>query len=92
MNRLQAIRPVIQAFIEQRPSDRDRRRPFLGPAHTLAPLTTDHDWLAHQLARIKIGLIEDGTAIGDGLGIALTRLEQASRDSKANVAAPSSCF
>jgi Ca-activated chloride channel family protein len=81
MNRLQAIRPVIQAFIEQRPSDRIGVVLFSGRAYTLAPLTTDHEWLAQQLSRIRIGLIEDGTAIGEGLGIALTRLEQASRDS-----------
>ena len=81
MNRLQAIRPVIQAFIERRPADRIGVVLFSGRAYTMAPLTTDHDWLAQQLGRIRIGLIEDGTAIGDGLGIALTRLEQASRDS-----------
>jgi Ca-activated chloride channel family protein len=46
----------------------------------MAPLTFDHDWLARQLERMKIGVIEDGTAIGDGLGIALTRLEQAKRE------------
>jgi Ca-activated chloride channel family protein len=80
LNRLQAIKPVIQAFIEQRPTDRIGVVLFSGRAYTLAPLTTDHDWLAKQLARVKIGLIEDGTAIGDGLGIALTRLDQASRD------------
>jgi len=76
LNRLQAIRPVIQAFIEKRPSDRIGVVVFSGHAYTLAPLTTDHEWLAKQIARIKIGIIEDGTAIGDGLGIALTRLEQ----------------
>ena len=77
MNRLQAIKPVIQAFIGNRPTDRIGVVLFSGRAYTLAPLTTDHDWLARQLERVKIGLIEDGTAIGDGLGIALTRLEQA---------------
>lgn len=81
INRLQAIKPVIQAFIEQRPADRIGVVLFSGRAYTMAPLTFDHDWLAHQLERIKIGLIEDGTAIGDGLGVALTRLEQAKRES-----------
>jgi len=47
----------------------------------MAPLTFDHAWLARQLERVRIGLIEDGTAIGDGLGVALTRLEQAKRES-----------
>ena len=80
VNRLQAIKPIIQAFIEQRPSDRIGIVLFSGRAYTMAPLTTDHAWLAAQLERVKIGLIEDGTAIGDGLGVALTRLEQAKRD------------
>jgi Ca-activated chloride channel family protein len=81
INRLQAIKPVIQAFIDRRPADRIGIVLFSGRAYTMAPLTFDHDWLARQLERIKIGLIEDGTAIGDGLGVALTRLEQAKRDS-----------
>jgi len=79
INRLQAIKPVIQAFINQRTSDRIGLVVFSGRAYTLAPLTFDHDWLARQVSRLKIGMIEDGTAIGDGLGIALTRLEQAGR-------------
>jgi Ca-activated chloride channel family protein len=81
LNRLQAIKPVIQAFIEQRPADRIGVVLFSGKAYTMAPLTFDHDWLARQLERVKIGLIEDGTAIGDGIGVALTRLEQAKRES-----------
>lgn len=81
INRLQAIKPVIQAFIEQRPSDRIGIVLFSGKAYTMAPLTFDHNWLARQLERMKIGMIEDGTAIGDGLGVALTRLEQAKRES-----------
>jgi Ca-activated chloride channel family protein len=80
INRLQAIKPVIQAFIERRPTDRIGIVLFSGRAYTMAPLTFDHDWLARQLARVRIGMIEDGTAIGDGLGVALTRLEQAKRD------------
>ncbi|KXU36870.1 hypothetical protein AXK11_03350 [Cephaloticoccus primus] len=79
INRLQAIKPVIQAFINERRSDRIGIVVFAGRAYTMAPLTFDHDWLARQTGRLKIGLIEDGTAIGDGLGIALTRLEQSAR-------------
>jgi Ca-activated chloride channel homolog len=80
INRLQAIKPVIQAFIERRATDRIGIVLFAGRAYTMAPLTFDHDWLARQLSRIRIGMIEDGTAIGDGLGVALTRLEQAKRE------------
>ncbi len=80
INRLQAIKPVIQAFIERRPSDRIGVVLFSSRAYTLAPLTTDHAWLARQLERVKIGLIKDGTAIGDALGVALSRLDQAARE------------
>lgn len=80
MNRLEALRPVLEAFIQQRPNDRIGLIVFAGRAYTLSPLTFDHDWLRRQTERIKIGLIEDGTAIGDGLGVALTRLEQAKRE------------
>ena len=81
INRLQAIKPVIQAFIDRRASDRIGIVLFSGRAYTMAPLTFDHGWLSRQLTRVRIGMIEDGTAIGDGLGVALTRLEQAKRDS-----------
>lgn len=80
INRLDAVRPVIRAFIEQRPNDRVGVVLFSAKAYTLAPPTLDHAWIARQLERVRIGLIEDGTAIGDGLGVALTRLEPAGRD------------
>jgi Ca-activated chloride channel family protein len=78
LNRLQAIKPVIQAFINERANDRIGMVVFSSRAYTLAPLTFDHAWLASQTERITIGMIDDtGTAIGDGLGVSLTRLEQA---------------
>jgi Ca-activated chloride channel homolog len=80
-NRLQIIKPVIQAFIERRSNDRIGIVVFATNAYTLAPLTFDHAWLARQLDRMEIGVIDaDHTAIGDGLGVALTRLEQAGRE------------
>ncbi len=80
LNRLQAIKPIIKAFIDNRPNDRIGLVVFAGRAYTLAPLTFDHDWLARQTEKLKIGMMEDGTAIGDGIGVALTRLEPAERD------------
>ena len=80
-NRLQVIKPVIRAFIENRPSDRIGIVVFATQAYTLSPLTFDHAWLARQLDRLEIGVIDaDHTAIGDGLGVALTRLEQSGRE------------
>ena len=81
INRIQAIKPVLEAFINQRTNDRIGIVVFAGRAYTLAPLTFDHDWLREQTSRLKVGLIEDQTAIGDGFGVALTRLEQGRKES-----------
>lgn len=80
INRLQAIQPIIEAFISRRPTDRIGVVVYGGRAYTLSPLTFDHDWLARQIQRLKIGLVEDATAVGDGLGLAVTRLEQTEKD------------
>ena len=80
INRLQAIQPIIEAFISRRPTDRIGVVVYGGRAYTLSPLTFDHEWLARQIQRLKIGLVEDATAVGDGLGLAVTRLEQAEKD------------
>jgi len=79
-NRLQAIKPVIAAFINERPNDRIGIVVFGGRAYTFAPLTFDHDWLRRQTARLSIGLIEDGTAIGDAIGVSLNRLREGAKD------------
>lgn len=81
VNRLQAVKPVLEAFINQRTNDRIGIVVFAGRAYTLAPLTFDHDWLRRQTGRLSVGLLEDGTAIGDAVGVALSRLEQGRKES-----------
>jgi Ca-activated chloride channel homolog len=80
INRLQALKPVIEAFINRRANDRIGVVVFAGRAYTLAPLTFDHTWLREQVSRLRIGLIEGTTAIGDAFGVALTRLEQGRKE------------
>jgi len=80
INRLQAIKPIIEAFMARRPTDRIGVVTFGGRAYTLAPLTADHDWLRQQVGRLKVGLIEDGTAIGDALALSVSRLNQPDRE------------
>jgi Ca-activated chloride channel family protein len=84
VNRLQAVRPVISAFINNRPNDRIGVVVFAGRAYTFAPLTFDHDWLRKQTARLYIGMVEDGTAIGDALAIAMARLKEGWKDKTAS--------
>ncbi len=81
-NRLEVLKPVLNSFIEGRPNDRIGVVVFAGLAYTLAPLTFDHDWLRRQTDRMTIGLVDGNrTAIGDGLGVALARLDQGRRES-----------
>jgi Ca-activated chloride channel family protein len=79
INRFEAIKPVIKAFIVHRPKDRIGVVLFAGRAYTLAPLTFDHNWLLRQIDRVNVGMIEDGTAIGDAVVVALQRLSQPER-------------
>ncbi len=84
LNRLQAVKPIIEAFVNRRPHDRIGVVAFAGRAYTFAPLTLDHAWLRRQTARLSIGAVEDGTAIGDALGVALARLAQGERHREAS--------
>jgi Ca-activated chloride channel family protein len=80
MNRLEAIQPIIEAFVSKRPTDRIGVVIYGGRAYTLSPLTFDHEWLARQIQRLRVGLVEDATAVGDGLGLAVSRLEQTEKE------------
>jgi Ca-activated chloride channel homolog len=72
--RIDAIREVTRKFIEARPNDRIGIIAFAGRPYVVSPMTLDHDWLLKNLERVKIGLVEDGTAIGSGIAAAANRL------------------
>lgn len=75
VNRLEAVKDVARDFIRGRDNDTIGIVVFAGRAYSLCPLTLDYGWLLKNLARIKIGMIEDGTAVGSGLASALNRLK-----------------
>lgn len=78
-NRLEAAKSVAMEFIEGRTSDRIGLVIFAGESFTQCPLTIDHVVLNNLFKEVKTGVLEDGTAIGDGLATAVNRL----KDSKA---------
>jgi len=78
-NRLEASKQVAVDFIKGRPNDRVGLVVFSGEAFTQCPLTTDHQVMQNLFKDVQSGMIEDGTAIGDGLATAISRL----KDSKA---------
>ena len=81
-NRLEAVKEVVKEFIANRRSDRIGIIAFGGRAYTVSPLTLDYGWLIQNLERIKIGMNEDGTAIGSGLSSSLSRLKDTETKSK----------
>ena len=81
-DRLEAAKNVSQDFFAGRPNDRIGLVVFAGEAFTQCPLTTDHVIIEDMLDDIKSGLIQDGTAIGDGLATAINRLKESQAISK----------
>jgi Ca-activated chloride channel homolog len=75
-DRLEAAKEVAIEFINSRPNDRIGLVVFSGEAFTQCPITLDHHILINLMRELKMGLIQDGTAIGSGLGIAVNRLRE----------------
>jgi Ca-activated chloride channel family protein len=82
LDRLESAKAVIRDFIEGRPHDRVGLVVFAAKAFTQCPLTLDHPVLTGFLEEIRVGLIDDGTAIGLGLATAVARLKHSESPSK----------
>ncbi len=81
-DRIGAAKKIAAQFIDGRPNDRIGLVIFSGVAFTQAPLTLDHSMLKSLLREVKSGMIQDGTAIGDGLATAVSRLKDSKARSK----------
>ena len=84
-NRLDVVKSVVSKFIDARPNDRIGLVGFAGAPYLVSPLTLDHDWLQQNLDRVKIGSVEDGTAIGSALATSVNRLREQPGKSKIHV-------
>ncbi len=82
VNRLEVVKRVVGEFVGARVNDRIGLVAFSREAFTVSPLTTDQQWLRENLQRLRLGLIEDGTAIGSGVSSALLRLRDSQAKSK----------
>ncbi len=81
-DRIGAAKRIAAQFIKGRPNDRIGLVIFSGVAFTQAPLTLDHSVLISLLKEVKSGMIQGGTAIGDGLATAVSRLKDSKARSK----------
>lgn len=81
-DRITAAKEMGIRFIAGRPNDRIGLVIFSGESFTQCPLTTDHASLINLMKEVQSGLIEDGTAIGNGLGTAVSRLKESKAKSR----------
>lgn len=81
-NRIEAAKDVATQFISGRTNDKIGLVIFSGESFTQCPLTTDHATVINLLGNVESGMIEDGTAIGNGLATAVSRLKESTAISK----------
>ncbi|MBO4263157.1 MAG: VWA domain-containing protein [Bacteroidales bacterium] len=81
-DRISAAKDIAIEFIAQRPTDRMGIVVFAGESYTQCPLTTDRATLINLMKEVQTGLIEDGTAIGNGLATAVARLKDSDAPSR----------
>ena len=81
-DRLSVAKEVGAEFIADRTGDRIGIVVFAGESFTQSPLTTDQSSLQTMIGRIRSGIIEDGTAIGNGLATSINRLRESDAKSK----------
>lgn len=74
--RLDVAKATISSFIQARPDDPVGLVAFAAEAITLVPVTTHQPLLRAALEAAGVGLLEDGTAIGEGLATAVNRLRR----------------
>jgi Ca-activated chloride channel family protein len=81
-DRLTSAKHLAAEFVANRRGDRLAVVAFAGEAFTQAPLTSDQATVATMLSRLRSGVVDDGTAIGNGLATAINRLRESSAKSK----------
>lgn len=81
-DRLEAAKKISADFVKGRPEDRMGLVVFASETFTQVPLTTDHGMLLNMMKELKCGMLEDGTAIGDGLASSVSRLKDSEAISK----------
>ena len=81
-NRIEAAKKVALEFINGRPTDLIGLVVFSGESFTQCPITSDHAVLKNMMGQIKSGILVDGTAIGEGLATAISRIKDSKSKSK----------
>ncbi len=81
-SRLDIAKDTMIRFIQGRENDRIGFVNFSGEPLTLAPPTLDYGLLTNAVKQIETGKLRDGTAIGDGLSLGVSRLKNSTAKSR----------
>jgi len=81
-NRLDVARRTATEFVRARASDRIGLVAFAGQALTQVPITTDYEVLEEAIRQLRVGILEDGTAIGTAIATSANRLRRTPGKSK----------
>ncbi len=81
-DRLTALKGIARKFVEKRPGDRIGLVLYAGEAFTKVPVTSDHAIVIEELENINQLELEQGTAIGEGLSVAVSHLKNSKAKSK----------
>ena len=81
-DRLSAAKDVASRFIVDRVNDRIGLVIFAAESFTQSPLTTDKTSLQNLMSHIQCGILDDGTAVGNGLATSINRLKESDAESK----------
>lgn len=81
-DRLEAAKKIAAKFINGRESDNMGLVVFAGEAFTGVPMTTDRAALTNYVNALNREMLEDGTAIGDGLATSINRIKDGKAKSK----------
>lgn len=82
VNRYDVVKEVVKEFIKKRKDDRIALVAFAARAYTVCPLTSDYSWLNENLDRVRVGMIEDATAIGSAIATSVNRLRTSKTKSR----------
>ncbi|WP_289760823.1 VWA domain-containing protein, partial [uncultured Duncaniella sp.] len=81
-DRFEAAKEVAAKFVSGREGDNIGLVIFAAESFTSLPMTTDRSMIANYINDIKMGMLQDGTAIGDGLATSINRIKEGKAKSK----------
>ena len=81
-DRLTALKEIAKKFVDKRPGDRIGLVTYSGEAFTKVPVTSDHAVLIDELENLNPLELQPGTAIGEGLSVAVSHLRHSKSKSK----------